>query len=416
VRRKDVLFFFVLPFAAVLILFLVLSALNRSFIQRKTESLVRDQLRASAHLLKTNVAHGLDEGKPAAGLLGQYAGEETIHFLALCDGSGEVLDWKSRFEGYLPVSRRSVPASDSEVIDSPAGRILIVRAPFQSASGASYQLYLGYSLEGLESMLAHSRRKFLLVFVAMAAAGFALFRGVYLLHSHSVARAQEAEAERQEKDRFKSISGFTAGVAHEIKNPLNSLALLFELLGRKVPAELAPNVALGRDEVERIARTIDRFSETIRPLALRKEPLLLSSVLDGVRSAFETESAAKGVSVRTRVDPPGLGVVADPDLLAQALENLVRNSLEATGHGEILIAAAARKRAVVIRVEDTGTGIAAEDLDRVFEPFHSSKPSGLGVGLFLVRNIVQSHGGTVSAAARPGGGSVITIEIPGGPA
>jgi signal transduction histidine kinase len=61
-------------------------------------------------------------------------------------------------------------------------------------------------------------------------------------------------------------------------------------------------------------------------------------------------------------------------------------------------------------------GIAPDDLDRVFEPFHSSKPSGLGVGLFLVRNIVQSHGGTVSAAARPGGGSVFTIELPGGPA
>jgi signal transduction histidine kinase len=415
VKRKDLLLFFVLPFAAVLVLFFVLSALNRSFIQRKTESLVRDQLRASAQILQAGVKDALDEGKPPAGLLGRYAGEESIHFLALLDDRGEVLDWKSRFEGYLPVSRRSAPAEDSEIIDSPAGRILVVHTSFRGASGTSYHLHLGYSLESLESMLARSRGNFLLVFAAMAAAGFALFRGVYLLHRHSVIRAKEAEAERQEKERFKSISGFTAGVAHEIKNPLNSLSLLFELLSRKAPAEVAEDIALGKGEVERIARTIDRFSETIRPLALRKETVLLAPLIDMVRSAFEKESGSKGVLIRTEVDPPALSASLDRDLLTQALANLVRNALEATESGEIRVSAAGRKRAVVIRVEDRGTGIAPEDLDRVFEPFHSSKPSGLGVGLFLVRNIVQSHGGTVAAAARPGGGSVFTIELPGGP-
>lgn len=415
-KRKDLLLFFVLPFAAVLVLFFVLSALNRAYIQRKTESLVRDQLRASAEILQAGVKDALDEGKPAAGLLGRYAGEESIHFLALLDERGEVIDWKSRFEGYLPVSRRASPAEGSEIIDSPAGRILAVRTSFRGASGASFQLHLGYSLESLESMLARSRGNFLLMFAAMAAAGFALFRGVYLLHRNSVARAEEAEAEGQEKERFKSISGFTAGVAHEIKNPLNSLSLLFELLARKAPAEMAEDVALGRGEVERIAQTIDRFSETIRPLALRRETVLVAPVLEEVRNAFEKESDAKEVPIRVEADPPTLSTSADRDLLIQALANLVRNALEATDRGEVRVSASVRKRTVVIRVEDTGPGIAPEDLDLVFEPFHSSKPSGLGVGLFLVRNIVQSHGGTVAAAVRPGGGSVFTIELPGGPA
>jgi len=416
VKRKDLLLFFILPFATVLVLFFILSGLNRAFIQRKTESLVRAQLRASAQILQAGVKHALDEGKPAAGLLGRYAGGESIHFLALLDERGEILDWKSRFEGYLPVSRRSAPAEDSEIIDSPAGRILVVRTSFRGAPGTVYQLHLGYSLESLESMLARSRGNFLLMFAAMAAAGFALFRGVYLLHRHSVARAREAEAERQEKERFKSISGFTAGVAHEIKNPLNSLSLLFELLGRKAPAEMAQDIALGKGEVGKIARTIDRFSETIRPLALRRENILIAPLLDAVRSAFEKESAAKGVPIRTEVDPPALRVSADRDLLTQALANLVRNSLEATDRGDVFVSAAGRKKAVVIRVEDSGPGVAPEDRDRVFEPFHSSKPSGLGVGLFLVRNIIQSHDGTVAAAARPGGGSVFTIELPGGSA
>ena len=260
-----------------------------------------------------------------------------------------------------------------------------------------------------------SRRNFLLVFAAMAAAGLVLFRGVYRLHRNSVARAEEAEAERQEKERFKAISGFTARVAHEIKNPLNSLSLLLELLGRKAPAEMAEDIALGRGEVEKIAGTIDRFSETIRPLAPRKTTAALGPVLESVRSVFEKEASAKGVALRIEVDPPGLTANFDRDLLIQALANLVRNSIEATARGEIRIRAAGRKRSIVIRVEDTGEGIAPEDLERIFEPFHSSKPSGLGVGLFLVRNIVQSHGGTVAAGVRPGGGSVITIELPGGP-
>jgi len=415
VRRKDFLLFFGLPFASVLVLFFVLSALNRAFIQTSTESLIRDQLRASAGILQAGIKHALDEGRPAAGLLGQYGGVESIHYLALLDGRGEVLDWKSRFEGYLPVSRRSAPAEGSEIIDSPAGRILAVRTSFDGASGARYQLHLGYSLDSLESMLARSRWNFLLVFAAMAAAGLVLFRGVYRLHRSSVARAEEAEAERQEKERFKAISGFTAGVAHEIKNPLNSLSLLLELLGRKAPAEMAEDIALGRGEVERIAGTIDRFSETIRPLAPRKTTAALGPVLESVRSVFEKEASAKGVALRIEVDPPGLAASFDRDLLVQALANLVRNSIEATARGEIRIRAAGRKRSIVIRVEDTGEGIAPADLERIFEPFHSSKPSGLGVGLFLVRNIVQSHGGTVTADVRPGGGSVITIELPGGP-
>ena len=265
-------------------------------------------------------------------------------------------------------------------------------------------------------MLGRSRGNFWLVFAAMAAAGFALFRGVYRLHRNSVARAEEAEAERQEKERFKAISGFTAGVAHEIKNPLNSLSLLFEMLGRKARADMSEDIALGKGEVERIARTIDRFSETIRPLALRREAVPLASLLESVRTALGEEAEAKGVPVRVAVDPPALKASVDRDLLAQALSNLVRNALEATDRGEIRVSAAGRKKSVVIRVEDTGMGLPPEDLDRIFEPFHSSKPSGLGVGLFLVRNIVQAHGGTIAASPRPGGGSVFTIELPGGSA
>jgi signal transduction histidine kinase len=415
VRRRDLLLFFVLPFVSVLVLFFILSTLNRGFIRRTTESLVRDQLRASAQILRTGVKEALDEGRPAAGLLETYAGEASIYFLALLDERGEVLDWRSRFEGYLPVSRASAGAADSEIIDSPAGRILAIRVSFRDARGAAYRLHLGYSLEGLESMLVRSRENFWLVFALLGAAGFVLFRGVYFLHRHSLVRAEEAEAERQEKERFKAISGFTAGVAHEIKNPLNSLSLLFELLGRKAPPELAGDVALGRGEVERIARTIDRFSETIRPLAPRRARVGLAELLESTAAAFERESVSKGVPIRIGVNPAGLEAYADRDLLAQALANLVRNSLEATDRGEVRLSATGGRRSVLIRVEDSGPGIPPADLEKVFEPFHSTKPDGLGVGLFLVRNIVQSHGGTIFAAARKGGGNLVTIELPGGP-
>jgi signal transduction histidine kinase len=411
-KKRDFLFFFVLPFAALLTLYFVLSAFDRSFIKAKTEQLVHEQLLASARILKAGIARAIDEGVPTGGILHHYGGEENIYFMALFNGRDEIVDWISQFEGYLPFSKETAQLKESWVIESPAGKIMNIFISFPVASGESYHLFLGYSLSSMEDMLAYSRRNFFYIFAALAVAGLVLFRGIYRLHGHSLLAAEKAMAEKKEKERFQAISGFAAGVAHEIKNPLNSLSLLFEIIGKKAPRELADTVALGQGEIDKISVIVDRFSDSIRPLALSLEKVLLEDIVEDVRRSLAAELQARGIILRLEQARP-VALTVDKNLMIQCVHNIVKNSMEAMRGGAIVVAASRKKHGVAIRIEDSGVGIPEDDLNRIFEPFFSTKPSGMGIGLYLVKKIVEAHQGTITVASRPGRGTAFSIELPG---
>ena len=409
-RKSGFFVFFLLPAVTLLLLFFILSNLNRAFIRGETERLVREQLKGSSDILISGLRHALEDGTPAPGILSRFAGDSGIYYMALLDARGEIFDWTSRYEGFLPLSQRERDGKDEWVIDSPEGRIFNIYSAFATENGQGYALYLGYSLKGLEAMLAHSRMNFWLLFAALAAAGMALSRGVYVLHKNAMARAEEAVAEKKEKERYKAISGFTAGVAHEIKNPLNGLALLLELLRAKAPGELSSNIDLGKGEVEKISQVIDRFSEVIKPVSLRKESSILSVLMDDVRSSVLREAETAGVRIVASAE--SIKLSADRLLLIQALTNIVRNSLEAGGGSQVRLSAVKQKKIIRIRIEDDGPGIPEDNLEQIFEPFFTTKAKGTGVGLFIAQKIIQAHGGTVRASNRAAGGAEFIVDIP----
>jgi len=396
----------------VLLLFLILSFLNRAFIRQKADQLAREQLLASAAILSVSIQHSLDDGSRPEGLIGRYGGEENIYFMALLNDRDEVIDWTSRFEGYLPFSRRSPAGEEAWTIDSPAGTILNILKPITGKSGARYSLYLGYSLSGLDDMVAHSRTNFILLFSALSVVGLLFFFGIYTMHRNSLARAEEAMAEKKEKERFKAISGFTAGVSHEIKNPLNSLSLLFEYLSRRAPGELQADLDLGRDEIQNIARIVDVFSEELKPLALNRTAGRLNDIVNDVQKSLAAEFRCKNAPIRYFEKKP-LAFNGDRNLLEQAFKNIVKNSLEATSQGAVEIEAEPSERGIVVRIKDTGAGIASEDVERIFEPFYSTKTTGMGIGLYLVKKIIDAHGGSIRVENRAGGGTMTTVELPG---
>ena len=345
-------------------------------------------------------------------MIGRYGGEENIYFMALLNDRDEVIDWTSRFEGYLPFSRRSPAGEEAWTIDSPAGTILNILKPITGKSGARYSLYLGYSLSGLDDMVAHSRTNFILLFSALSVVGLLFFFGIYTMHRNSLARAEEAMAEKKEKERFKAISGFTAGVSHEIKNPLNSLSLLFEYLSRRAPGELQADLDLGRDEIQKIARIVDVFSEELKPLALNRTAGRLNDIVNDVQKSLAAEFSGKNAPIRYFEKKP-LAFNGDRNLLEQAFKNIVKNSLEATSQGAVEIEAEPSERGIVVRIKDTGAGIASEDVERIFEPFYSTKTTGMGIGLYLVKKIIDAHGGSIRVENRAGGGTMTTVELPG---
>ena len=219
--------------------------------------------------------------------------------------------------------------------------------------------------------------------------------------------------EKAEKERYREISAFTSGVGHEIKNPLNSLSLLFELLHKKVPGELQDDVALGKEEIQKISRIVDQFSTSLKPIKLKKESFSLAEMVSIVKGSLSREYDVSEVEIRYS-ESSSVYLDADKGLMSQAFFNLLRNSLDAIDRGVISIHAQQKKRAVQVRIEDPGMGIPEEDQERIFEPFFSTKKKGMGVGLYLTKKIIEAHEGKIEVRSQKGQGTVFVIRVPGG--
>jgi signal transduction histidine kinase len=412
VKQKGLLLFFFLPFAGVLAIFLMFSLLNRSYIQNRVEGLVHEQLLAAARILDVNIGHFLDEGIAPSSILALYSTEENIYYMALLDGRQNILAWNSRYEGYLPLSAGDARRNEPWVIDSPVGRIFNLISAFQSKDGSAYFLYLGYSLASLEEMIARSNRNFLFVFGFLAVVGVIFFVGLFVLQQRYLAKEQEAESERKEKERYREISAFTSAVAHEIKNPLNSLALLFDLLQKKGPVDIRDDVVIGKAEVQKISGIIDRFSDHLKPIRLNREHVPLREVVEASFRSLAPESASPGVTFRYN-EPSPITLNVDRDLFARCLTNILRNAFEATEEGSVSVLAKRLRRKIVVQVEDTGRGMGPEEAERVFDPFFTSKDKGMGIGLYLARRIVEAHEGRIWVESEPGKGTTFFIQMPG---
>ncbi len=412
-KRRSVLLFFLFPFFGIFVIFLFASILNRAEIRKRTENLVRVQLEATAGILGTNIAHYLREGLDPGTILDLFVPEEDIYFMALLDGKKNVLAWSSRFEGYLPLSLEEAVPGQSRIIDSPIGRIFSTFSLVPTIEDEPFILYLGYALTSMDDMLARSRRTAILFFGALVIAGAVLFRGLSGLQARYVEKTREVEKERLEKERYREISAFTSGVAHEIKNPLNSLALLIELLQKKAPAHLRNDIDLGKSEIRNIGAIIDRFADATKPLALKNRSFALGEALSLAADSVAKESPSAASRLRSLHIAP-MKVRGDRDLLVRAVVNLLKNALEASAESVVEIGAWDHKNGLTIEVRDSGPGIPADILPRIFEPFFSTKRRGMGIGLYLARRIAEAHGGTIEAESPRSGGTRFLIHIPGG--
>ena len=214
-------------------------------------------------------------------------------------------------------------------------------------------------------------------------------------------------------------------LAHEIKNPLTPIQLAAERLRHKYLHKVQSIDAAQMDrltrtivqQVESMKEMVNAFSDYARTPAMRPVPVDLNALVLDVVELYRTASPA--VRFETRLGQPLPAVHADPDRIRQVLHNLLKNAVEACGDGETprvgteTRAGGARDEALVaLSVHDSGAGFADDDVDRIFEPYVTSKPKGTGLGLAIVKKIVEEHGGLVSCGNAPGGGARITVLLP----
>jgi len=218
--------------------------------------------------------------------------------------------------------------------------------------------------------------------------------------------------------RLASLGSLAAGVAHEIRNPLSSIkgfATYFRERYRDIPADRETADILIQ-EVDRLNRVITHLLEFARPVTLRPVPVDLESAAGRALQVVSGQAREKNVTVETRMPPDLPAALADPDRLHQVFLNLYLNALAAMEKGGLLVTTAAAEPAGMIRVQitDTRTGIPAEDLDRVFDPYYTTKPSGTGLGLAIVHRIIEAHGGDIRLESEPGRGTTVILRLPSG--
>jgi signal transduction histidine kinase len=223
-----------------------------------------------------------------------------------------------------------------------------------------------------------------------------------------------------ESERFNALTLLAAGVAHEIGNPLNSLHIHLQLMERQAHKldgaareEFQESIDIARSEVNRLDSIVTQFLRAIRPSKPQLQTENVNTIVEEAVRFFAPEIQDRDIVVEQelRSDLPLLRI--DRDQMKQVFYNVIKNSLEAMKRGGILRIRTDRDDThVLVSFVDTGSGMSAENLSRVFEPYFTTKASGTGLGLLIVRRIVREHGGELSIESSEGKGVTLTIRLP----
>ncbi len=235
-----------------------------------------------------------------------------------------------------------------------------------------------------------------------------------MLVSRNLAYLTEVESTLNYSRKLAALSRLTAGIAHEIKNPLNATMIHLELLKMKVgeAADAQEHVAVIASQVRRLDEVVQGLLKFTRPEDLRLEPVYLSQLVADLMPVIAAEAGTR-VDVRIEVPANLPPAQADPRLLSQAFLNLALNACQAMPDGGRLRIAARTKpsRLLEIEFEDTGIGIPAEDLPRIFDLYFTRRVHGSGIGLSLVFRTVQLHDGDIEVQSIPGRGTTFKLQL-----
>ncbi|MDE0570490.1 MAG: ATP-binding protein [Verrucomicrobiales bacterium] len=243
----------------------------------------------------------------------------------------------------------------------------------------------------------------------------------YVMLIRDITESRKGEEEKLESERLSALTMLAAGVAHEIGNPLNSMNIHLQLLERKlkkaVPdlyeAELRDLIDTSADEVKRLDHIIDQFLKAIRPSQPQLEPTDVNELVKESMRFLEPEIKDRGISLTLELRSALPPLQLDSDQIKQAFYNVVKNASQATSPGgSITVRSDLSDEHVSIIFTDTGEGISASEMSDVFQPYFTTKKSGTGLGLLIIRRIIREHGGDIKISSEEGKGTSVTISLP----
>ena len=230
----------------------------------------------------------------------------------------------------------------------------------------------------------------------------------------------QLEEQKRTNERLSAMRRLASGVAHEIRNPLNSINLIIDLLKKEyIPDrnhdKYSMYITTVHKEISRINAIVEEFLRFTRPPQLQPELLDVSEFFGEIETLFRPR-LSEGDHTMTVNVPPRYRLPADPGQLKQVFVNLIENAIQAFDKkGKIIITGEVQGDNYEITVEDNGCGIAPEEIDHIFDIYYTTKKEGSGIGLAVVHQIITQHKGKITVQSEKGSGTKFTIQLPVNP-
>ncbi len=292
-----------------------------------------------------------------------------------------------------------------------------------------------------EFEVEYPRPRFLRLYAAPLDGEQAGSSGVALI-LHDATEARQKTFDAIESERVQALTLLAASVAHEIGNPLNALHIHLQLMEREVKKlkptarpglsnrhrtpvvplnadvatateKLEQYLAVAKGEINRLDYIVTQFLQAIRPAPLQLKTVSLNEVVERTIELLRPELDNRGISIKLKLARQLPATAMDPTQTQQALLNLVKNAMQAMSRGGTLtLQTGENPEAVWVSVADTGGGIPQEQINRIFEPFYTTKKKGTGLGLMIVQRIVRAHNGRIELDSHVGRGTTFRIWLP----
>ncbi len=241
----------------------------------------------------------------------------------------------------------------------------------------------------------------------------------YTVIFQDLTEVKKLEMELRFKDRMAAVGELSAGIAHEIRNPLAAIAGSAQVL--KSSKSLTPQeqrlLSIVLKESERLNKSIADFLRFVRPQEKQAAEFDIAASLSETLELFSNSPEVRpDHTIRREIEPPSVTIVGDGDQIRQVFWNLARNAMQAMPNGGTLVVrGSVQSNEYEIVFHDSGRGMSEADLRRLFQPFRTNFPSGTGLGMAISFRIIQEHGGRIDVASREGAGTTITVSIPSVP-
>lgn len=242
----------------------------------------------------------------------------------------------------------------------------------------------------------------------------------WIVTIRDITEFRRTSTQKFQTEKLKALVTMASILAHELGNPLNSLAIHLQLIGRTIktlPKKYKQKTLklfnIAQTEVKRLDSIVTRFLQATRPLKPRFLEGDIHRILDETLELLGPELKKNKINIEKQYSPDVPWLYLDHVQMRQAFINIIKNAIEAMGKNGILgISTGLDEGRIRVSFTDNGVGIPEDELDKIFEPYYSTKREGSGLGLVIVHRIIRDHGGTIEVKSKLGKGTTITIYLP----